>query len=106
LVNVAQFADVVEAEMWIELEVLGARSPIVQVVQLLLHVRPVGTVSVNTTDLAVPGPPLLTVTVYPTVAPADTVVASATSVIVSDGHCTVIVAPAFTVAAFDEVADA
>jgi hypothetical protein len=106
LVNVAQFADVVEAEMWIDVEVLGAMSPRVQVVQLPLHARPVGTVSVNTTDLAVPGPPLLTVTVYPMVVPADTVAASATSVIVSDGHCTVMVALAFTVAAFDDVADA
>jgi hypothetical protein len=53
---------------------------------------PVGRVSLKVADVAAPGPPLLTASVYPMEEPACTVAESAVFVIPSDGHCTVVVA--------------
>ena len=76
--------------------------PDVVVVQLM----PAGSVSVSVGELAAPRPELLTTTVYPIDAPALTVPCSGVSVMTSVGHCTVMLAFADTVPAFDALADA
>jgi hypothetical protein len=63
---------------------------------LQLTPAPVGNVSLSVADVAVPAPVLLAVSVYPIDAPAVTVAASAVFVRLSTGHCTVVVADAFT----------
>ena len=57
---------------------------------------PVGSESLNVAAVAPPAPVLLNVRVYPIEDPADTVAESAASVRLSDGHCTVVVADAWT----------
>jgi len=57
---------------------------------------PVGNVSLSVAEVAVPAPVLLIASVYPIDAPAATVAASAVFVRLSAGHCTVVVADAFT----------
>ena len=59
---------------------------------LMLHVNPVGSGSLRIVDVAIPVPLFVAVRVYPTVAPAATVDASATLFKLKFGHCTVIVA--------------
>src|SRR5579864_6202457 len=59
--------------------------------------EPVGSGSLMVTPLAVPGPPLLTVTVKPMSVPVLTGVLSAVLVMPSDGHCTVVDACAMRV---------
>src|ERR687896_510127 len=56
---------------------------------------PVGSVSLTTTLVAVPGPALDTVTVNPMASPASTWSSSACLTRFSAGHCTVVVAEAF-----------
>jgi hypothetical protein len=73
---------------------------------VVVHAMPAGSVSVRVGELAVPAPELLTTTVYPIDAPALTVPCSGVSVIPSVGHCTVMLALADTVPAFDALADA
>ena len=53
---------------------------------------PVGRESLSVAAVAAPAPVLLTVRVYPTEEPADTVAESGASVRFSAGHCTVIIA--------------
>ena len=71
----------------------------------IVHVRPAGSGSLRLTDVAVPGPPFVAVTVKVAESPAFTG-DGAVFVTLKFGHCTAIVAPAVTVEAFPADSDA